>query len=154
MDKIGKSLLFHSINFFFPKIKRSRSLHAKSCIMFYTTTIAIMISITTVIQCIYKYNTQIYMQIQIQYRKTLLFQIWTGLLTSSFGPCWPHQCVVHLVMFKISVGRDPKISLHLSTVKIQLYASMAETQLSASMVQSQLTLFSKSSNSQDYLFWA
>ena len=42
--------------------------------------IATMISITTVIQ----------IHIQIQYRRTLSFQIRTGLLISDFGP-WRHE---------------------------------------------------------------
>ena len=49
----------------------------------------------------------------------------------------PPQRAVHLVMFKISDGRD----LQNFNYMPQLFAPMAETQLSACMVQSQLTLF-------------
>ena len=52
----------------------------------------------------------------------------------------PPQCMADLVMFKIW-----KTQLHLSTVKMQLLDSM---------VQSQSMSFSKSSNSQEHLFWA
>ena len=58
--------------------------------------------------------------IQYKYRRTLSFRIRTDLLISGFGP-WRHeeidtilkmltppQRAVHLVMSKISVGRDPK----------------------------------------------
>ena len=64
-----------------------------------------------------------------KHRRTLLFKMWMCLLTSGFGPWWheeretqflkvfanhtmviPSQRTVHLVMSKISVGRDPKSS--------------------------------------------
>ena len=66
-------------------------------------------------------NTKhIQIQTQIQFRRTLLFQVRTHLLIPGFGP-WRHeerdtilimltppQHAAHLVMFKITVGRDPK----------------------------------------------
>ena len=48
------------------------------------------------------------------------------------------QCTAHLMMFKISVGRDPKIPTISSTAQIQLSTEWQRTQSSASMVQSQL----------------
>ena len=78
-----------------------------------------------------------------------------GLLTSDFSYstrrretqfllCWPYyltpfQLAVHLVVFKISVVRDPKNPTTSSIVKIQLSTpnSKAGTQLSACMVQCQ-----------------
>ena len=59
----------------------------------------------------------------------------------------PPQRAVHLVMSKISVGRDPKKNkkqLHLSTVKFQLSPQWSNLNW----------LFSKSSNSQGHLFRA
>ena len=78
-----------------------------------------------------------------KHRRTLLFQVWAILLTSDFASSsynanHPRR-TAHLVMFKISVGRDPKNPTTSSTAQIQLYASMAETQFSASIVQSQLS---------------
>ena len=121
--------------------------------MLYTTTI--MISITTVLQ------------IHIQIQADSVVQIRTVLLTSVFGSSTrgerhnsynadhsirPQKCAAHPVMFKISVGRNPKNPTTSSMVKIQLSTSksMAGTQLSACMVQCQLStdLFLKSSNSQ------
>ena len=82
-----------------------------------------------------------------------MFQIRTRLLTSDFGS-WRHeerytiltllippQCAAHLVIFKISVGRDPKNPTTYFNGQNPTLASMAETQLSAPMVKSQLTLF-------------
>ena len=63
------------------------------------------------------------------------------------------QRAVHLVMFKISVSRDPKNPTSSFNGRNQTFAS--ETQFSASMVQSQLpTDSSKFSISQDHLFRA
>ena len=138
--------------------------------------ITIMISITTVPQ----------IHIQIHNTRTLAYfvvQLRTHLLTSDFGSStrseghnsyyanhtiWPHKRAAHPVMFKISVGRDPKNPTTSSMVKIQLLISswpvenlildgpMVEAQLSACMVwcQPSTDSFSKSSNSQDHLFWA
>ena len=95
-----------------------------------------------------------------------------GLLTSDFGSStrgerhnsyyadhtiWPHKRAAYPVMFKISVGRNPKKKTTTSSmVKIQLSTSdsMAGTQLSACMVQCQSSTdsFTKYSNSQDHLF--
>ena len=61
------------------------------------------------------------------------------------------QRTMCLVVFKISVGRDPKILTATTTVENStLCPNMAETQLSACMVQCQPSTdsFSKSSNSQ------
>ena len=49
----------------------------------------------------------------------------------------PHQCAAHLVMFKISVGRDPKNP----TTSFNGQNSTAEYPTLTSMVQSQLTSF-------------
>ena len=66
-------------------------------------------------------DTNRFTNTQYKYRRILLFQIRTGLLTSVFGP-WQHEerdtiltmltpspRAAHLVVFKFSVGRDPKI---------------------------------------------
>ena len=75
-----------------------------------------MLSVTTVIQYIYKHR-------QIQMQADSVVQVRTVLLTSDFGSStrgewhnlyyadhtiWPHQLATHLVMFKGSVNRDPK----------------------------------------------
>ena len=92
------------------------------------------------------------MKIQIQYRRTLLFQVQTCLLISDFSP-WQHeerdtllsmltppQHVVHLVMFKISVGRDPKNSTASFNGQNPTLVSTAKDPTLTPMVQSQLTL--------------
>ena len=58
---------------------------------------------------------------------------------TQFLLCWPHQRAAHLVMFKISIERDPKNPTTSSTAQIQLSPQWQRTQLSASIVQSQLT---------------
>ena len=116
---------------------------------------------------IYKF---IYSQIQMQIQADSVVQVRTVLLTSDFGSStqgerhnsyyadhtiWPHKCTAHPMMFKISVGRDPKNPTTSSMVKIQFSTSnsMAGTQLPACMVQCQPSTdsFSKTSNSQDHL---
>ena len=105
----------------------------------------VMRSITKVIQYIHKY------------RWTLLFQIRMVYYFHDFSP-WRHeerdtiltmltppQHAAHLVISKVSVGRDPKNP----TTSFN-----SQNPTLASVVQSQLTFFSKSSNSQDHLFWA
>ena len=83
-----------------------------------------------------------------KYRRTLSFQVRTVLLTSNFGSSTlgerhnsyhanHSKRAAHLVLFKISVGKDSKNPTTSSTAQIQLYASTAGTQLSVSMVQSQ-----------------
>ena len=118
-----------------------------------------MRSITTVIQYIYKH--------MYTYRRTLSFQVWTRLLTLVHGDTrretqflkvyanhtmlTPLHCVVHLVVFKISISRDLKIPT--SSFNGQNPTLLVEYPTLASMVQSQLT-FSKSTYSQDHLFRA
>ena len=112
-------------------------------------------------------TTNIYSNTQYKYRRTLLFQVRTVLLTSDFSSSTRGerhssdyanhlQHVAHLVMFKISVGRDPKHPTTSSTAQIQILPQWQRTQLSATMAQSQLSTdsFSKFSNSQDHLFSA
>ena len=103
-----------------------------------------------------------------KYRRTLLFRYKMLLLTSDFGSStWRDrhnsyyanhpQCVAHLVVFKISVGRDPKILTTTATVEnstLCLWGRELNYLPPWSNVNLQLTLFSKSSNSQDYLFQA
>ena len=121
----------------------SKCLYVTCCIL----RVAVMISVTTV-------------HIQIQYWRTLSFQIRMDLLIPGFGSSTRDErdtslimltilsdatpCAVHLVMFKIPVGRDPKNPTTSFNGPSPTLASMAETQLSASMVQSQLTLFQNS----------
>ena len=100
-------------------------------------------------------------------------QVQTILLTSDFGSStrgerhnsnkadhtvWPHKRAAHPVMFKTSVGRDPKNTTASSMIIIQLSTSnsTAGTQLSACIVQCQswTDSFLKSSNSPDHLFRA
>ena len=100
------------------------------------------------------FTRQIHIQIQSKTNTgELLFLVRMHLSTSDFGSStrgerhnsnyadhtiWPYKCAVHLVVFKISVGRDPKNPTTSSVVKIQLSTQWQSTQLSASMVQCQL----------------
>ena len=97
--------------------------------------------------------------IHIQIQADSVVAIWTVYLIPDFSP-WRHeerdtiltiltplQCTAHLVIFKITVGRD------LKTVKIQLPLQWSRTQLSPKWSNSNWP-FSKSSNSQDHLFQA
>ena len=93
-------------------------------------------------------------------------QVRTVLLTSEFGSStrgerhnffyddhtiWPLQRAAHLVMFKISIGRDPKNPTISLMIQIQLSTQWQRTQLSVCMVQCQPSTdsFSKSLISQD-----
>ena len=111
--------------------------------MLFTTTI--LISITTVIQYIYKHKTQ----------ANSVVSDTNGLLISDFGS-WQHKvrdtiltmltpsrCTAHLVIFKISVSRDsknPTTCLNGRDSILFLHGPLSTF------------FFSKSSNSQDHLF--
>ena len=141
--------------------------------------IIIMISIQRYYKYIFKYS-----EIQYTGRHTgelCVLQVRTNLLTSEFSSStrgerhnsynadptiWPHKCVAHPVMFKISVGRDPNNSTvchngrnpNYSTLwqRTQFSAPMAETQLSACMVQCRPStdLTFKILKFSAHLFWA
>ena len=106
-------------------------------------TITIMILITTL------YNTYIN---TIQIQADSVVSDTNSLLTSGLGP-WPHeerytiltmltpQRTANLVMFKISIGRDPKNPTTSFIGQNPTLNSVAEEPTLASIVQSRLTLF-------------
>ena len=111
--------------------------------MLYTLTI----SITAVIQYIYKYKTQANSCFGYERFINSCFGSSTrGERHNSYYANHP-QRVAHLMMFKIFAGRDPKKPTS-STAQIQLFTSTAGTQLSAFMVQSQLSILTLFQNPQ------
>ena len=98
-------------------------------------------SITTIIQYIYKHTLQYGWTLLFRYERfinfLLRFMATRGERHNSYNVDPSPQRAVHLVMFKISVGRDPKIP----TTSFNGQNPTAEYTTLALMVQSQLTFF-------------
>ena len=121
----------------------------------------VMISITTVIQyiykCWYKYNTQAVFVvsgtngfINFWLRSMAIRGEWHNSYYANHTMLTPSLRAAHLVVFKISVGRNPKnpsfngpISTHNGRIPNSRLSGPIPTDS-----------FSKSTNSQDHLFWA
>ena len=105
-------------------------------------------SVTTVIQYIYKQNTNTGGLSRFRYERFINF----SRIETQFLLCWPHKRAVHPVMFKISVSRDLKIpTTSFNGQNPTLNGRIFNSRLNGPVLTDS---FSKSLNSQDHLFRA